>query len=445
MLPINKRRVSERIALTILTFGLYYFYWQYKLIKNTRAIQGKTKTAFWEMVLYFCVPVYSVIWWNTRSTLVYNELKKNSIEAKNRAGLQTLLNGLVLIYILCVVLLSILFTSMFTGIGWFGYIIIYSIPIVLGAVNQALMQNDFNKMKSSDNSISRSIGEIIFEVVNIYLLAGIGLICLYPMIHVLFASFSEPSKLMAHSGLLYKPVGFFTRGYEEVFAKNEIWTAYGNTFIYVVAGTLISLVITATFAYVLSRKGLYWNKYLSIFALITMYFGGGLIPVYLSVKDLGLLDTRWAILLPTALSTYNMIIMRSGFAAVPEALEEAAEIDGAGPFRTFTKIVLPLALPTVAVIALYYAVTQWNAWFNAAIYLTSQDILPLQLYLRKILVENKIDEFTAGGAITDANASMMAESIKYATIIVSVIPILCVYPFIQKYFTKGVMVGAVKG
>lgn len=411
MLPINKRRVSERIALTILTFGLYYFYWQYKLIKNTRAIQGKTKTAFWEMVLYFCVPVYSVIWWNTRSTLVYNELKKNSIEAKNRKGLYTVL-------------------------AIFG---------LAAIVNQALMQNDFNKMKSSDNSISRSIGEIIFEVVNIYLLAGIGLICLYPMIHVLFASFSEPSKLMAHSGLLYKPVGFFTRGYEEVFAKNEIWTAYGNTFIYVVAGTLISLVITATFAYVLSRKGLYWNKYLSIFALITMYFGGGLIPVYLTVKDLGLLDTRWAILLPTALSTYNMIIMRSGFAAVPEALEEAAEIDGAGPFRTFTKIVLPLALPTVAVIALYYAVTQWNAWFNAAIYLTSQDILPLQLYLRKILVENKIDEFTAGGAITDANASMMAESIKYATIIVSVIPILCVYPFIQKYFTKGVMVGAVKG
>lgn len=410
MLPINKRRVSERIALTILTFGFYYFYWQYKLIKNTRVIQGKTKTALWEVLLYFCVPVYAIIWWNTRGNLVYNCLQENSLEGKNRKLLYTILS-------VC----------------------------GLSIVNQAFMQSDFNKMKSSDNPIRCSIGEVVFEIINIYLLAGIGLICLYPMIHVLLASFSEPSKLMAHSGLLYKPVGFFTRGYEEVFAKDEIWTAYGNTFIYVIAGTAISLVITSTFAYVLSRKGLYWNKYLSIFALITMYFGGGLIPVYLTVKDLGLLDTRWAILLPTALSTYNMIIMRSGFAAVPEALEEAAEIDGAGPFRTFTKIVLPLALPTVAVIALYYAVSQWNAWFNAAIYLTSQDILPLQLYLRKILVENKIDEFTAGGAITDANASMMAESIKYATIIVSVIPILCVYPFIQKYFTKGVMVGAVKG
>lgn len=292
--------------------------------------------------------------------------------------------------------------------------------------------------------IKRSKGEIIFEIFNIIFLALVGVICLYPMLYVLFASFSEPSRLMAHTGLLFKPLGWYLEAYEKVFTNRQIWVAYGNTFYYVIVGTSISLVITSTFAFVLSRKGLYWNRFLSIFALITMYFGGGMIPIFLTVKDLGMLDTRWAILIPTALSTYNMIIMRSGFAAVPQALEEAAEIDGASPLLTFVRIILPLALPTVAVIGLYYAVSQWNAWFNAAIYLTDQDLLPLQLYLRKILKDTDVTEFTAGGGVADANALMLAEVIKYATIIVSVIPILCVYPFIQKYFTKGVMVGAVK-
>ena len=292
--------------------------------------------------------------------------------------------------------------------------------------------------------IKRSKGEIIFEIFNIIFLALVGIICLYPMLYVLFASFSEPSRLMAHTGLLFKPLGWYLEAYEKVFTNRQIWVAYGNTFYYVIVGTSISLVITSTFAFVLSRKGLYWNRFLSIFALVTMYFGGGMIPIFLTVKDLGMLDTRWAILIPTALSTYNMIIMRSGFAAVPQALEEAAEIDGASPLLTFVRIILPLALPTVAVIGLYYAVSQWNAWFNAAIYLTDQDLLPLQLYLRKILKDTDVTEFTAGGGVADANALMLAEVIKYATIIVSVIPILCVYPFIQKYFTKGVMVGAVK-
>jgi len=411
MLPINKRRISECILLTILTLGIYLFYWQYKTIQSVRAMQGKESSARWEALLYFIVPFYSVYWWYTRADVIYNTAADNGIKEKNNKIIMTV----------CAIILPLSVVSLF------------------------ITQKLFNNMKSSMNAIRTNLGELAFEVINVYLLAIIGLICLYPMLHVLFASFSEPRLLMGHSGLLFKPLNFFTDGYKEVFAKKEIWTSYANTFFYVIAGTSISLVITSTFAYVLSRRGLYWNKFLSLFALITMYFGGGMIPIYLTVKDLGFLDTRWAILLPTALSTYNMIIMRSGFSAVPEALEEAAEIDGAGPFRTFTKIVLPLALPTVAVIALYYAVSQWNAWFNAAIYLTSQDLLPLQLYLRKILVENKIDEFTAGGQITDANATMMAESIKYATIIVSVVPILCVYPFIQKYFTKGVMVGAVKG
>ena len=218
--------------------------------------------------------------------------------------------------------------------------------------------------------IKKSKGEIIFDIFNVIFLGIVGIICLYPMVYVLFASFSEPARLMGHSGILYKPLGWYLEGYKEVFTERQIFIAYGNTFFYVIAGTAISLVITSTFAFVLSRKGLYWNKALSIFALITMYFGGGMIPIFLLVSNLGLFDTRWAILLPTALSTYNMIIMRAGFAAVPPALEEAAEIDGASPLLTFVRIILPLALPTVAVIGLYYAVSQWNAWFNAAIYLT---------------------------------------------------------------------------
>ena len=232
--------------------------------------------------------------------------------------------------------------------------------------------------------------------------------------------------------------------YSKVFAKKEIFTAYGNTFFYVIVGTVISLILTSSYAYVLSRKGLYWNKALSIFALITMYFTGGMIPLYLVVNTLGMLDTRWAVIIPTALSTFNMIIMRSGFEAVPVSLEEAAEIDGAPPLRVFCSVVLPLSMPTFLVIMMYYAVAQWNAWFQAAIYLRTASLYPLQLYLRQILIASNTSELAASGGVGDANALALGETIKYATIVVSVIPILCVYPIIQKHFTKGIMIGAVK-
>lgn len=292
--------------------------------------------------------------------------------------------------------------------------------------------------------MKRTKGESIFNVINISVLSLLGIICLYPMLYVLFASFSDPMQLMGHTGFVFKPIGWSLEAYAKVFTRKAIFVAYGNTFFYVIVGTAISLTITSAFAFVLSRKGLFWNRALSLFALFTMYFGGGIVPTYLVVRNLGLLDTRFAILLPVALSTYNMIIMRSGFAAVPQALEEAAKIDGASPFRTFVSIVLPLALPTVAVIALYYAVNKWNAWFEASIYLKSANLFPLQLYLREILIANNQSEITAGGGVSDASALALSETIKYAIIIVSVIPILCVYPFIQKYFAKGVMIGAVK-
>lgn len=178
-------------------------------------------------------------------------------------------------------------------------------------------------------------------------------------------------------------------------------------------------------------------------ALVSMYFSGGLIPTYLLVKSLHMVDTRWAILLPTALSTYNMIIMRTGFAAVPHSLEEAATIDGASPIKILLRVIIPLAMPTIAVITLYYAVTQWNSWFNASIYLRSLSLYPLQLFLRDILIMNNQQDLLV--STDSANGLALGEIIKYSTIIVSVVPILCVYPFLQRYFAKGVMIGAVKG
>lgn len=289
----------------------------------------------------------------------------------------------------------------------------------------------------------KTTGEKIFSVVNAILLIGVAVCSLYPMLYVLFASFSKPMEFMKHTGLLFKPIGFSTLAYEKVFAKPEIFTAYGNTIFYVVVGTIISLIITASFAFVLSNKELYWRRAMIVMIMITMYISGGLIPTYLVVKGLHLVNTRWALVIPGAVSTYNLIVMRSGFESVPVSLREAAEIDGAGPFRVFWKIVFPLSLPTIAVIGLYCAVSHWNDWFNAAIYLRDMDLYPLQLFLRDILITNNQADMLV--ATESADAMALGEIIKYATIIVSTLPILCVYPYIQKYFTKGVMIGAVKG
>lgn len=289
----------------------------------------------------------------------------------------------------------------------------------------------------------KSLGEKIFDVVNAILLIGVAICSLYPMLYVLFASFSKPMEFMKHSGLLFKPIGFSTLAYEKVFAKAEIFMAYGNTIFYVVVGTVVSLIMTSSLAFVLSNKELYWRRAMITMIMITMYISGGLIPSYLVVKGLHLVNTRWALVIPGAISTYNLIVMRSGFESVPVSLREAAEIDGAGPFRVFWKIVFPLALPTIAVIGLYCAVSHWNDWFNAAIYLRDMELYPLQLFLRDILITNNQADMLV--ATESADAMALGEIIKYATIIVSTLPILCVYPYIQKYFTKGVMVGAVKG
>ena len=292
--------------------------------------------------------------------------------------------------------------------------------------------------------IKRSKAEQEFNIFNIILMFVLMVVTLYPLLYVLFASLSDASKLMQHSGLLFKPLGLNLSSYKIVIQDRQILSGYMNTIIVVVAGVLISMVLTILGAYTLSRKNLYWGKMISMIVIIPMFFSGGLIPFYLLVKNLGMLDSLWALILPTALSTYNMMIMRTALAGVPKALEEAAEIDGANPLVVLFRILIPLTIPTIAVLILYYAVANWNSWFNAMLFLPkAKEKWPLQLVLRNLLIQNQTDDLTSGVAAADKFS--VSETIKYATIIVSTLPILCLYPFLQKYFLKGVMVGSVKG
>ena len=292
--------------------------------------------------------------------------------------------------------------------------------------------------------IKRSKAEQAFNIFNIILMFVLMVVTLYPLVYVLFASLSDASKLMQHSGLLFKPLGLNLSSYKIVIQDRQILSGYMNTIIVVVAGVLISMVLTILGAYTLSRKNLYWGKMISMIVIIPMFFSGGLIPFYLLVKNLGMLDSLWALILPTALSTYNMMIMRTALAGVPKALEEAAEIDGANPLVVLFRILIPLTIPTIAVLILYYAVANWNSWFNAMLFLPkAKEKWPLQLVLRNFLIQNQTDDLTSGVAAADKFS--VSETIKYATIIVSTLPILCLYPFLQKYFLKGVMVGSVKG
>lgn len=293
------------------------------------------------------------------------------------------------------------------------------------------------------NSIKKSMPERIFGIFNAVLLTCISMVTLYPFLYVAFSSISDPLEYMSHSGFLFKPAGFSLLAYQKVLAKPEIAIGYINTLIYVLAGTSISMLVTISFGYVLSKRYLMFAPVMMIMVLITMYFQGGLIPTYLVVKELGMINTRWAVIFPTAVNTFNLIIMRTAFAAVPESLEEAARIDGAGPLRTLVRIIIPLSMPTIAVLILYYASAQWNSWFQAAIYLRDAKLFPLQLYLRDILILDENHDMLISSEAADKLA--LASIIKYATIMVSTLPILILYPFLQKYFAKGVMIGAVKG
>ncbi|MCI8442792.1 MAG: carbohydrate ABC transporter permease [Provencibacterium sp.] len=289
----------------------------------------------------------------------------------------------------------------------------------------------------------KSISSRAFDIFNICLLSLLALLTLYPFLYVLFASVSNPTAFMKGDFvLLWRPLGFQVESYRFVFRNRMIMTGFSNSVFYLFAGTAISMVLTFLGAYVLSRSGYLLKKPLTMLIMFTMYFSGGMVPTFLTVKSLGMLDSIWAILIPSALSTYNMIVLRTAFSGIPKSLEESARIDGANDFTILFRIMAPLSLPTIAVIGLFYAVGRWNAWFNAVIYLRDRGLYPLQLVLREILITSNADYMAQAGSSLELTA--LGELIKYATIIVATTPILVVYPFIQRYFVKGMMIGAVK-
>lgn len=270
-----------------------------------------------------------------------------------------------------------------------------------------------------------------------------AIICVYPFIYVIFASVSTPSMLMAHSGLLYKPLGYEFAAYTAVMKHPMIAVGYKNTIMYVALGTAINLIMTILGAFVLSRKKLYIKKFMTLMVVVTMFFSGGLIPQYLLIKQIGLYDTIWALILPSAISVYNMLVLRTAFAGIPSELEEAAKIDGAGDLTVLFRIIVPLSQSAIAVMVLFYGVAQWNSWFPAAMYLRDRAKYPLQLFLREILIYSNTDSMTTTAGSSDKFA--ISESLKYSSIIVSTLPILAIYPFLQKYFVKGILIGGVKG
>ena len=287
---------------------------------------------------------------------------------------------------------------------------------------------------------TRTPSQKALTAVNYLCITLIAFLCLYPMIHVLAASFSDPIRLIRHRGVLFWPDGHSLKGYETVFHNPNIISGYLNTLFYVLVGTLINMVLTSFGAYALSRPGWPFRRMIIFLFVFTMYFGAGMIPRFMLVKSLGMLNSRWAILIPTAVNTWNLIVMRTSFAAIPREMEESAYMDGASDFRILFQIYLPLAKATVAVMMLFYAVEHWNAWFTSLLYLTDTSKYPLQMFVRDILMYDG-----AGGTTEDANAIYLKELTKYSVIIVSVVPILCIYPFVQRFFVKGVMLGSVKG
>jgi putative aldouronate transport system permease protein len=291
----------------------------------------------------------------------------------------------------------------------------------------------------------QTTGEKVFAVFNYILLFIICIICIYPLWHVAVASISDPLIIYAKRGFYLWPMGEVSlKGYELVFQDPNIISGFLNTFFYVGVGTALGLVLTIMGAYVLSRKGLYWNSLVMKLIVFTMYFQGGLIPFFIMVKNMGLMDSRLAIILPTAVNTWNLIVMRTAFTTVPDSLIESAKLDGASEWRTMWVIAVPVIQATVAVIALFYAVSRWNEWFNPSIFLTSKDKWPLQLLLREILLKNSTQAMTQLGSVGQSQQEMYRLLVKYCTIMVATVPILVVYPFLQRYFIHGVMIGSIK-
>ena len=288
--------------------------------------------------------------------------------------------------------------------------------------------------KREIKKIQIPLGERIFYIADDLLMILLCVLILLPLIHVVAGSFSDGAAYMSHSGLLLWPLKPTTAAYESVITNQNIWTGYRNTLFIVIVGTALDMLFSLVAAYVLSRKKYMLKSFFNLMVVFSMYFSGGMIPFFLVVKGVGLYKSIWALILPSLINVFNLVIVRTAMTGVPDSLEESAQLDGAGHLTILFRIITPLILPSVAVVALYYAVSHWNSWFNAMLFIKDRKLYPLQLVLREILILSDTDE-----------GYVMSETIQFATIVVATIPILCVYPFIQRYFVKGIMVGAVKG
>lgn len=300
-------------------------------------------------------------------------------------------------------------------------------------------------------AVKETRGDKVFLACNYIYLTIALIIVLYPMLYIISASISDP-KLVNSGEMWLFPKGFTLDGYIRVFENPKIWSGYGNTILYTAVGTIVNLLVTLPAAYALSRSDFVGRKFFMGMFLVTMFFSGGLIPSYLLVKSLGLIDSMWALILPGAASVWNIIVARTFFqSTMPRELQEAAYIDGCTNMRLFIKIVLPLSAPIIAVMALFYGVGHWNSYFSALIYLNDEAKYPLQMILRQILVLQEMSAETTGAAVSSSVAAAMnnkaeiASLVKYSVIIVSTLPIVAVYPFLQRYFVQGVMIGSVKG
>ncbi|MBP1043484.1 carbohydrate ABC transporter permease [Vagococcus sp. BWB3-3] len=285
----------------------------------------------------------------------------------------------------------------------------------------------------------------------VYIFLGLALlVVLYPLVYIISASISDPQ--LVNSGQMFLfPKGITFEGYTTIFDNKDIWRGYLNTIFYTVLGTSINLIVTLPAAYALSRIDFFGRKSFMNFLLVTMFISGGMIPSYLLVKNLGMIDTVWAMVIPNAASVYNIVVTRTFFqSTIPREMEEAAIIDGCSDFKLFSKVVLPLSMPIIAVMALFYGVGHWNSYFNALIYLSDKSMYPLQMVLREILVlqdlsSNATSNITASMAEMMYSKQQLVQVIKYGVMIVSTLPVIIVYPFLQKYFVKGMMVGSLKG
>ncbi|MGN0747876.1 MAG: carbohydrate ABC transporter permease [Aristaeellaceae bacterium] len=299
-------------------------------------------------------------------------------------------------------------------------------------------------MTHARHRVRRQRKDVVFDVILYTICALLLIVILYPLWFIIIASFSDPSAVAGGHVWLW-PVGFTLEGYQELLRQPQVWLGYRNTIAYTVVGTLIGLAVNIPAAYALSRRDLWGRKGLMGLYVFTMFFSGGLIPIFLTVQQAGLYNTFWVLVLPFSVSAYNIIVARTFFeTSLPPDLWDAAQIDGCGNLRFFFTMALPLSKAVISVIALWTAVGQWNSYFNALIYIRDENLYPLQLIMRNILITNQ--NFAALGTGEAAMIAMRrANLVRYAMIIVATVPIMCVYPFIQKYFDQGVMIGAVKG